>query len=256
MTVDAPARGDRADARGDAARGRQDVRPRHGCGDRAARHRPHVAPGEFVCLLGASGCGKSTLLNLVAGLDAPTTGEVELGTARPALMFQESALLPWLTARQQRRAGAAARGPGPPRAPAAGRGAARRWSGSTGRATSGRTSCPAACASAWRWPGRWPRRRPAPRARAGRAADGRAVRGARRDHPRRAARRADAGLAGDRHHHPVRHPQRARGRPARPAGRAAVVAPGHGGRRVAGRRRPDGAARRPARRRSPGGCGR
>ena len=40
------------------------------------------------------------------------------------------------------------------------------------------------------------------------------------------------------------------------AGRAAVVAPGHRGRRVAGRRRPDGAAHRPARRRSPGGCGR
>ena len=32
-----------------------------------------VAPGEFVCLLGASGCGKSTLLNLVAGLDQPTS---------------------------------------------------------------------------------------------------------------------------------------------------------------------------------------
>ena len=31
-----------------------------------------VAPGEFVCLLGASGCGKSTLLNLIAGLEAPT----------------------------------------------------------------------------------------------------------------------------------------------------------------------------------------
>ena len=33
-----------------------------------------VAPGEFVCLLGASGCGKSTLLNLIAGLDTPTAG--------------------------------------------------------------------------------------------------------------------------------------------------------------------------------------
>ena len=59
-----------------------------------------VAPGEFVCLLGASGCGKSTLLNLVAGLDAPTTGAVEVGTARPSFMFQEAALLPWLTARR------------------------------------------------------------------------------------------------------------------------------------------------------------
>jgi sulfonate transport system ATP-binding protein len=59
-----------------------------------------VQPGEFVCLLGASGCGKSTLLNLVADLDAPTTGDVEVGTARPSFMFQEAALLPWLTARR------------------------------------------------------------------------------------------------------------------------------------------------------------
>jgi NitT/TauT family transport system ATP-binding protein len=59
-----------------------------------------VEPGEFVCLLGASGCGKSTLLNLVAELDAPTSGEVQIGTARPSFMFQEAALLPWLTARR------------------------------------------------------------------------------------------------------------------------------------------------------------
>ncbi|MEU8781968.1 ABC transporter ATP-binding protein [Streptomyces sp. NPDC048637] len=57
-----------------------------------------VAPGEFVCLLGASGCGKSTLLNLVAGLDAPSAGAIETPGARPALMFQEHALFPWLTA--------------------------------------------------------------------------------------------------------------------------------------------------------------
>ena len=56
-----------------------------------------VAPGEFVCLVGASGCGKSTLLNLVAGLDSPTGGSLEVN-GRTALMFQESALFPWLTA--------------------------------------------------------------------------------------------------------------------------------------------------------------
>ncbi|MFJ8187767.1 ABC transporter ATP-binding protein [Streptomyces sp. NPDC096105] len=56
-----------------------------------------VAPGEFVTLLGASGCGKSTLLNLIAGLDRPSAGTI--GTdGRPALMFQEHALFPWLTA--------------------------------------------------------------------------------------------------------------------------------------------------------------
>jgi NitT/TauT family transport system ATP-binding protein len=58
-----------------------------------------VAPGEFVCLLGASGCGKSTLLNLISHLDTPTSGTVT-STGRPALMFQESALFPWLTAGQ------------------------------------------------------------------------------------------------------------------------------------------------------------
>jgi NitT/TauT family transport system ATP-binding protein len=57
-----------------------------------------VKPGEFVCLLGASGCGKSTLLNIVAGLDGATSGSLQLNTSRPAVMFQEPALMPWLTA--------------------------------------------------------------------------------------------------------------------------------------------------------------
>ena len=57
-----------------------------------------VAPGEFVCLVGASGCGKSTLLNLVAGLDRPSSGSVT-SDGRTTLMFQESALFPWLTVR-------------------------------------------------------------------------------------------------------------------------------------------------------------
>lgn len=73
-----------------------------GVGGRAVRALADVSlsvrPGEFVCLLGASGCGKSTLLNLVAGLDSPSTGGVTVNTSRPAVMFQEAALLPWLTA--------------------------------------------------------------------------------------------------------------------------------------------------------------
>ena len=57
-----------------------------------------VATGEFVCLIGASGCGKSTLLSLVAGLDAPTAGVIDTSGRKVALMFQEPALFPWLTA--------------------------------------------------------------------------------------------------------------------------------------------------------------
>ncbi len=59
-----------------------------------------VAEGEFLCILGASGCGKSTLLGLVADLDQPTSGTVEVTGGKPSLMFQEPALFPWLTARE------------------------------------------------------------------------------------------------------------------------------------------------------------
>jgi NitT/TauT family transport system ATP-binding protein len=52
--------------------------------------------GEFLCLVGASGCGKSTLLNLISGLDKPGSGLLEV-QGRPALLFQDSALFPWLT---------------------------------------------------------------------------------------------------------------------------------------------------------------
>jgi NitT/TauT family transport system ATP-binding protein len=61
-----------------------------------------VAPGEFVCLLGASGCGKSTLLNIVAGLDQPTSGKVSVRANRTGLMFQVAAVFAWLTARGYR----------------------------------------------------------------------------------------------------------------------------------------------------------
>ena len=50
----------------------------------------------FACIVGASGCGKSTLLNLLAGLDSPSSGGLDV-VGRTGLMFQESALFPWLT---------------------------------------------------------------------------------------------------------------------------------------------------------------
>lgn len=62
-----------------------------------------VKPGEFVCIVGPSGCGKTTLLNIVAGLEKASEGRVllngrEVKEAGPdrAVMFQESALFPWL----------------------------------------------------------------------------------------------------------------------------------------------------------------
>jgi NitT/TauT family transport system ATP-binding protein len=57
-----------------------------------------VYRGEFLCMVGASGCGKTTLLNLIAGLDRPGAGTIKLDAGRPAVMFQEAALFPWLTA--------------------------------------------------------------------------------------------------------------------------------------------------------------
>lgn len=63
-----------------------------------------INEGEFVAIVGPSGCGKSTLLNLIAGLQAPQSGEIILngqpiqGPGRDrAMVFQVPALLPWRT---------------------------------------------------------------------------------------------------------------------------------------------------------------
>ena len=60
-----------------------------------------VCPQEFICVLGASGSGKSTLLRVVAGLLAPTRGQVDFadgGKPRIGMVFQQSNLMPWRTA--------------------------------------------------------------------------------------------------------------------------------------------------------------
>jgi NitT/TauT family transport system ATP-binding protein len=64
-----------------------------------------IGEGEFVCLLGPSGCGKSTLLNIIAGLEHADGGGVTCDGASVVapgrermMMFQESALFPWLDA--------------------------------------------------------------------------------------------------------------------------------------------------------------
>jgi NitT/TauT family transport system ATP-binding protein len=79
--------------------------PRNGGGPNAALRDVtlSVEEGEFVCLVGPSGCGKSTLLNIVAGLEAPSSGTVRVGGREVAtagsdrgMVFQEAALFPWL----------------------------------------------------------------------------------------------------------------------------------------------------------------
>jgi sulfonate transport system ATP-binding protein len=60
-----------------------------------------IQPGQFVAIVGRSGCGKSTLLRLLAGLDQPTSGRIEIDSRANGwrdsvrLMFQEPRLLPW-----------------------------------------------------------------------------------------------------------------------------------------------------------------
>jgi NitT/TauT family transport system ATP-binding protein len=62
-----------------------------------------VTEGEFIVIVGPSGCGKSTLLDIIAGLEKPDKGRV-LADNQPVLhpgrnrlvMFQDSALFPWL----------------------------------------------------------------------------------------------------------------------------------------------------------------
>src|SRR4051794_27352047 len=66
-----------------------------------------VADGDFVVFVGPSGCGKSTLLRLICGLEAVTTGDVEIDGARVndvsaadrglAMVFQSYALYPHMT---------------------------------------------------------------------------------------------------------------------------------------------------------------
>jgi NitT/TauT family transport system ATP-binding protein len=61
-----------------------------------------VREGEFVCIVGPSGCGKSTFLRSVAGLVAPSEGEIEVLLRRPrrtaiAMVFQDYGIYPWLT---------------------------------------------------------------------------------------------------------------------------------------------------------------
>ena len=68
-----------------------------------------IAPGEFISLIGPSGCGKTTLLRVIADLETPTGGEIEVNGVSPrearesrayGYVFQAPALYPWRTVRR------------------------------------------------------------------------------------------------------------------------------------------------------------
>lgn len=81
------------------------VNPETGAGHRAVEHLDlRVAPDEFLCVVGPSGCGKSTLLSAIAGFIRPTHGSITMNGrpitgpgAERGVVFQEYALLPWMT---------------------------------------------------------------------------------------------------------------------------------------------------------------
>lgn len=67
----------------------------------------NIKEGEFVCILGPSGCGKSTLLKIMAGFITPTEGSAQIDGAEiknidwnRGVVFQQPALYPWLTVKQ------------------------------------------------------------------------------------------------------------------------------------------------------------
>src|SRR4051812_40289982 len=61
-----------------------------------------ISPGTFFTIVGPSGCGKTTLLRIVANLETPTSGSVEIAQSdknKPgnSMIFQGESIFPWMT---------------------------------------------------------------------------------------------------------------------------------------------------------------
>ena len=117
------------------------------CATPASRSRK----GEFVCLIGASGCGKSTLLRIMAGFEQPSSGEAlmwgkPIDGPEPArgMVFQDYALFPWLSVRDNIGFGPTARGLSGARGQGRRSTSSSSWSACRSSPTPIRTSSPAA----------------------------------------------------------------------------------------------------------------
>lgn len=74
-----------------------------------------ITEGQFLCIVGPSGCGKTTLLRIIAGLEAPTEGEVDFSIAHDgkplrSVVFQEQGIFPWMSVLQNTAFGLKVRG--------------------------------------------------------------------------------------------------------------------------------------------------
>ncbi|NLY50560.1 MAG: ABC transporter ATP-binding protein [Firmicutes bacterium] len=74
-----------------------------------------IREGEFLCIVGPSGCGKTTLLRILAGLEQPGSGKVEIkvqeaGKPVNSMVFQEQSIFPWYTVKDNVAYGLAMRG--------------------------------------------------------------------------------------------------------------------------------------------------
>lgn len=80
----------------------RDVTKRHGTSVALDRITLDIPASTFFVVVGPSGCGKTTLLRMLAGLDAPSEGEIRIGDPAPAhpqnaMVFQGDSLFPWMT---------------------------------------------------------------------------------------------------------------------------------------------------------------
>jgi NitT/TauT family transport system ATP-binding protein len=76
-----------------------------------------IPEGQFLCIVGPSGCGKTTLLRIIAGLETPTSGDVEFTVAtdgKPlrSMVFQEQGIFPWMSVLKNTAFGLKVRGVG------------------------------------------------------------------------------------------------------------------------------------------------